>query len=203
MLKNTTGLQFLVNEKLGKRAGFIGRVFRPLEMGKREYSQHALHRVFRIVNFFWVGIFRVYGMMRPIGSRFIGLGNGPLNYSGLFCYIFASAMVLGRLRFDKAREQMMVNAQDGVEFWFERYNMMFPPSFLHNRVSAHFIEINNIYFCEMLKKYIVARKELLAQRDLCSEEEQRSKYAMNPNYIYEPLKKDTTTILRLRGDGLF
>lgn len=203
MLKNTKGLQYLVNEKLGKRAGFIGRVFRPLELGKREYSQHAMHRLFRVVNFFWMMIFRIYGCARPIGSRFLGLGNGPLNYSGLFCYFFCTAMVFGRLRFDKAREQMCINAQDGVEFWFERYGMMFPPSYLHNRVSAHFIEINNIFFCEMLKKHIVARKEHLAERDLCSEEEQRTKYAMNPNYIFEPFTKDTTSILRLRADGLF
>ena len=43
--------------------------------------------------------------------------------------------------------------------------MMFPPSFLHNRLSAHYIEINNIFFCEMVKKYIEARKDILAERD--------------------------------------
>ena len=81
--------------------------------------------------------------------------------------------------------------------------MMFPPSFLHNRVSAHYIEINNIFFTEMLKKYIVARKEILNERDAASEEEQRTRYATNSNYIFEPLKVDTTTIRRLRDDGHF
>ena len=66
--------------------------------------------------------------------------------------------------------------------------MMFPPSFLHNRLSAHYIEINNIFFNEMLRKYIVARKEILAERDESSQEEQWTKYITNPNYIYEPLK---------------
>merc|ERR1719263_987040 len=139
--------------------------------------------------------------MRPVGSRFLGLGNGPLNYSGLFCYFWATGMILGRCRFDKARDQYRFNSQDGVEFWFDRYNMMFPPSFLHNRLSAHYIEINNIFFNEMLKKYIVARKEILAERDECSLEEQWTRHVTNPNYIYEPLSKDTDVIKRLRGDG--
>ena len=141
--------------------------------------------------------------MRPVGSRFLGLGNGPLNYSGLFCYFWATGMILGRCRFDKARDQYKFNSQDGVEFWFDRYNMMFPPSFLHNRLSAHYIEINNIYFSEMIKKYIVARKAILAERDTHSAEEQRSRYATNPNYVYEAFQNDTVAIARLRADGEF
>ena len=155
-------------------------------MGKREYSEHTFHRMFRMVNFFWVQIFAILGRMRPIGSRFLGSGNGPLNYSGLFCYVWATGMTLSRCRFNNARDMYAFNHQDGVEFWFERYNMMFPPSFLHNRLSAHYIEINNIYFSEMIKKYIVARKAILAERDTHSQEVQRTRYVTNPNYVYEP-----------------
>ena len=43
--------------------------------------------------------------------------------------------------------------------------MMFPPNFLHNRISAHYIEINHIFAVEMIKKYQVARKEIIAERD--------------------------------------
>ena len=172
-------------------------------MGKREYSEHTLHRAFRVVNYMWMSIFRVYGVMRPIGSRFFGAGNGPLNYSGLYVYIWCTGMVFARCRFSKSRDQYTFNSQDGAEFWFDRYNMMFPPSFLHNRLSAHYIEINNIFFCEMMKKYIVARKELLADRDLCTPEEQRTKYLTNPTYVYEAFKADTPDIKRLRDDGQF
>ena len=80
---------------------------------------------------------------------------------------------------------------------------MFPPNFLHNRLSAHFIEINNIFFCEMLKKYITARKDILVERDGCSLEDHRTKYVTNPNYVYEPLRNDTPAIKRLRDDGQF
>ena len=81
--------------------------------------------------------------------------------------------------------------------------MMFPPSFLHNRLSAHYIEINNIFFCEMVKKYIEARKEILAERDGHSLEEQWTRYATNPNYVFEGLRNDTNAIKRLRDDGQF
>ena len=166
LLRNTRGLQYLVNERLATRPGLIGRVFKGLEMGKREYGTHSLHRVWRIVNWWVMGIFHVYGVMRPVGSRFLThLGNGPLNYSALFCYFFCTAMIMSRCKLGAQRDVWAFNEQDGANFWFSRYNMMFPPSFLHNRLSAHYIEINNIFFCEMMKKYIVARKDILAERD--------------------------------------
>lgn len=169
LLKYTVPLQNLINNRLATRPGAIGRFFKGLEMGKREYSAHTFHRAFRVVNFFWMHMFKVYATMRPVGSRFFGHANGSLNYSGLFVYFFATAMVFGRLRFTKSREQYAFNAQDGAEFWFDRYNMMFPPSFLNNRLSAHYVEINSIFFYEMLRKYIGARKTILDDRDLCSE----------------------------------
>ena len=203
LLRNTKPLQYLINERYAKRPGLIGRIFKGLEMGKREYSEHTLHRSFRVVNYFYMSIFGIYGRMRPIGSRFLSNSNGPLNYSGLYVYLFVTFMVFARCRFQKSRDQYMFNAQDGAEFWFDRYNMMFPPSFLHNRLSAHYIEINNIFFTEMLKKYIHARKDVLAERDLCSDEEKATRYVCNPNYVYEGFKKDTDVIKRLRVTGEF
>ena len=110
LLRNTTGLQYFVNERMAVRPGLIGRIFKGLEMGRREYSEHTLHRAFRVVNFMWMSIFRVYAVMRPVGSRFFGLGNGPLNYSGLFCYFWATAMIFGRCKFNNSREQYHMNA---------------------------------------------------------------------------------------------
>ena len=188
---------------MAKRPGPIGRFFKAIEMGPRQYSTHTLHRAFRVVNYVWVMSMQVIGLSRPIGSRFLGLGNGPINYGGLWVYCWCTAMILARCRLTNVRDSTTFNGQDGVEFWFDRYNMMFPPSFLHQRVSAHFIEINNIYFTEMLKKYIVARKEILAERDQYTPEQQRTKYILNPNYIYEPLNGDTDDIKRMREQGCF
>ena len=99
LLANTTGLQYFINERLATRSGVIGRMARAVEMGERQYSSHSLGRVLRVVNWFWVSTYQWMGMMRPVGSRFIGSQNGPLNYSGIAVYLFCTWMVFNRFRF--------------------------------------------------------------------------------------------------------
>ena len=203
LLKNIGPLTYLVNERLAKRSGFIGRFFKGLEIGPRQYSQHTFHRAFRVVNFFWVQIYHTLAIMRPVFSRFVGVANGPLNYSGLFLYFWLTFLVISKFRFVRARDTMMFNTQDNPEFWYTRYNMMFPPSFLHNRISAHYIEINHIFAIEMMKRYQQARKEILAERETFTSEEKRTKYITNSHYVCEPMGKDDDKIKRLKDDGLF
>merc|ERR1711990_1226762 len=128
--------------------------------------------------------------MRPVASRFMGIGNGPLNYTGIGVYIFATGCIMANWRFIRSRDVLKFNYQDQPEFWYDRYNMMFPPNFLHNRLSAHYIEINHIFAVEMLKRYIPARKEIIKERDGCTQEERLTRYALNPNYVYEPMGED-------------
>jgi translation initiation factor IF-2 len=79
--------------------------------------------------------------------------------------------------------------------------MMFPPNFLHNRLSAHYIEINHIFAIEMMKKYQHARREIIAERETHSDEVKRTLYATNPNYVYEPFgSKDDDRIKRMKDD---
>ena len=53
----------------------------------------------------------------------------------------------------------------------------------------------------MIKKYIVARKAVLAERDTHDAETKRRRYATNSNYVYEAFQNDTVAIARLRADG--
>ena len=193
----------MVNERLAKRSGFIGRFFKGLEIGPRQYGHHTFHRAFRVANYFWVQVYHQIAIMRPVFSRFVGVGNGPLNYSGLFMYFLLSILIFAKFRFIRIRDNMYFNTQDNPEFWYARYNLMFPPSFLHNRISAHYIEINHIFATEMMKKYQVARKEIIADREKCSDQEKRTRYITNPGYMFEPLGKDDDKIKRLKDDGMF
>lgn len=173
-------------------------------MGPRQYSQHAFHRVFRLGNFMWVQTYHTLAIMRPVLSRLVlGVSQGPLNYSGLFMWFWLTFLIFAKFRFIRVRDTLMFNSQDNPEFWYTRYNMMFPPSFLHNRISAHYIEINHIFAIEMMKRYQVARKEILAERERHSDYDRRTKYITNPNYVYEPLGADDDKIKRLKDDGLF
>ena len=143
-------------------------------------------------------------MMRPTFSRFFGVTQGPINITGVFMWVFATMLVLSRFRFMRSRDIYFFNAQDNPEFWFHRYNMMFPPNFLHNRLSAHYIEINHIFGIEMMKKYQIARQNVLAERDMHSDEVKRTKYATNPNYVYEPFgSRDADAIQRMKDQNTF
>lgn len=80
---------------------------------------------------------------------------------------------------------------------------MFPPSFLHNRLSAHYIEINHIFAIEMMKRYQQARREILSEREKFSDLDKRSKYITNSNYVFEALGADDDKLKRLKSDNLF
>ena len=54
ILRNTTGLQYLVNERLAQRGGPIGNLFKLLAIGKRQMGQHSLGRQMKLMNYFWL-----------------------------------------------------------------------------------------------------------------------------------------------------
>ncbi len=181
----------------------VGRVFKLFELGPRNYGQHAHHRVFRVANYWWMQFHWIGSVSKPVFSRFFGVQQGPLNYSGMFMFFWFSILIMARFRFIRIRDTLSLNYQDNPEFWYKRYSMMFPPSFLHNRISAHFIEINHIYATEMLKRYQVARKEVLDERERHTDQDKRTRYAMNSNYVYEPLGQDTGAIRGLKDANIF
>ena len=80
---------------------------------------------------------------------------------------------------------------------------MFPPNFLHNRLSAHYIEINHIFAIEMMRRYQVARREILADRERQTDTVKRTKYITNGSYVLEPLGADDDKLKRLKDDHLF
>ena len=201
LLANIGPIRYMVNERLAKRSGLLGRMFKYLEIGERQYGQHTLTKTMRVANYFWVKTYQIAGMMRLPAARFIGVHNGPLNYSGMALWFWMTFIVLARFRLIRARDNITFNHQDSPEFWYSRYNMMFPPSFLHNRMSAHYIEINHIFAVEMMKRYQYARKEIIAEREAASDIDKRTRYAQ-PNYVYEALGPDSAkmTAAKMQND---
>ncbi len=56
---------------------------------------------------------------------------------------------------------------------------------------------------EMIKKYQVARREILDERELATPEARLTKYITNPNYVYEPLGEDTIELIQYRKTSRF
>ena len=190
-LRNSKPLQYLVNERLAKRSGLVGRFFKAVEMGEREYGKHTMGRYLKLGNYIWMQQLWIISSQKPILSRLLFTSSsGALNYTGIFMWAFCVLFMASNLKFVRFKDLQVFNMQDSPEFWFHRYNLMLPPQFMNERLSAHYIEINHIYFNEMLKKYTIARKELFDEREKHSDLEKRTRYALNPNYIYEALGPD-------------
>jgi hypothetical protein len=65
LLKNTKYLQYVVNEKLAKRKGAIGRFFSWMEIGPRNYGQHFIPRWFRVINTYFLNFGFRFNWGRP------------------------------------------------------------------------------------------------------------------------------------------
>ena len=104
LLRNTTSLQFLVNERLAKRGGVIGSIFKALEMGKRQYGQHAHLRWAKFINHNFVIGFQQMASMRLVLSRTIGVTHGPINFSGLFVWLFITLTIMTRFNVPRGKE---------------------------------------------------------------------------------------------------
>ena len=100
----------MVNERLAKRPGVVGRVFKLFELGPRNYGQHAHHRWFRFVNYFYVKSLWAGSILKPVFSRLLSTNqHGPLNYSGMFMYCWFFAFVAARFRFARAKDTLYLN----------------------------------------------------------------------------------------------
>ena len=180
-----------VNNNLAKRSGVIGRVFTLLSVGNRQMGQHRVGAFLKFVNHYLVKTYTIAGTMRPILSRFVGHSHGTLNFTGIAMWAIMSGVILSRVRFTNARDVITFDAHDSPDFYYKSFGMLFPPNYMNNKVSAHYIEINQIYAFEMFKRYRKVRQDVFEERNECSDKEKRTRYITNPNYVYEPLGKDS------------
>ena len=194
------GFVNFVNVSLAGRKGVIGKIFTPLRVGPRQMGQHTIPKILKYVNYFLMQSYGMISTLRPVFSRFMGVTHGPLNYTGIMMWFLLTGCILTRVRFTRGRDMLMFNEQDGAEFWYKALNMMFPPSYLNNKISAHYIEINQIYTYEMFKRYRKARQEILEERDGCSDKEKRTRYITNTNYVFEALGQDTNAVKNIHDN---
>ena len=83
------------------------------------------------------------------------------------------------------REKEENNNLKEVSSWNQ--NIGTPGNTMNNKVSAHYIEIENLYMSEMLPKYENKYQEIVQERSQLSIKEKKEKYA-NKNSSYELMK---------------
>ena len=99
-----------------------------------------------------------------------------------------TTMILGKIRIDNPRE-LRFNEEDRIQNYYLKYKMVFPHAALNNRTSAHYIEINHIFFVEMMKKIKGELENIRIERESLTPKERKTRWITNPNYVYEPFGK--------------
>ena len=203
LLRNTTFLQRVVNDNLAKKSGMVGNLFRALEIGPRQYGFHVIPKFLRYSNFLMVRMYQFMSMNRPYMSRFLRDGYGHMPILQAISGITIYAMMFSWLGINEGKRFVWLYEQDCPRYWYEKYSHRFPTNLLHNRVSAHYLEIRKIFQIEMFKKYYVIRKQIILERESASQEERLTKYALNPNYVYQPMGEDDPRLVDIKLNGQF
>ena len=107
LLANTKGLQHLINDKLAKRSGAIGRFFKMFEIGPRQMGSHTVPKFLKLANYHYMNLFYVVSNQRIPFSRYL-TGNlyGPMNLSGLFGSFVFSCLILSLFKFERPMESL-------------------------------------------------------------------------------------------------
>lgn len=187
LLNNTKWLQHVVNNKLAKRKGGMGKFFTWMEMGKRSNGQHVLPRWFRFWNTYMLNFGWRFNWARPHLTKLATKEREIFMaaYSGLFI-IWAWAYRKNKIRPLMRYQDYQLHDYDNPAHFSHKYRMYVPFNVANFKTSAHFLEINKIVFEELWKKFQPVKTEIEQEFIRSSEKTKRTKYLTNTNYVYEP-----------------
>jgi len=184
-LRLLTPFAYIVNEKIAKRSGVLGKIGKFFMIGPREFGAHPINKAFIFLNrkiqissavlLHRYSIIKSlthngFHMIRPFKHLTI---LGPIAvFAGLFRFVYAGSTNRG---YEPDRLTYLSRRIGG--------RMGLPLSTLNQRTSAHFIEINHIYGSEMVKRYHRVHQKIIDERNRLTEDARKTKYA-HPSYQY-------------------
>ena len=121
LLRNTTFLQRVINDNLAKKSGFIGTVFKALEIGPRQYGFHTLPKLLRLGNYCFMKVYQMLSMNRPYVSRYIRDGYGHLPILQAIYGMTFYGMMYAWLSPGEIRRFVHLYEQDSPRYWYEKY----------------------------------------------------------------------------------
>lgn len=187
LLGSTKGLQKLVNEKLAN-GPILPNFFKWMQIGKRNYGHHSLFKYFKVWNqSMLVWGFR-FGWGRPHISKWLFSKEREVfitGYSGLLV-ILAFVARKNYIKPGIHDNDEYLNTYDNPRTLKARFGVEIPDHLTKYKESAHFLEINKIYFKEMQKHFSDFEDEVAEEYYNSSEFKKRMMYCNNPKYVYEP-----------------
>mmetsp|Transcript_66009 Transcript_66009/g.76682 ORF Transcript_66009/g.76682 Transcript_66009/m.76682 type:complete len:212 (+) Transcript_66009:26-661(+) len=176
---------YVINEKLAKRSGVLGKIGKFFIIGPRQYGVHPFNKLLIYLNRKYIHtaafllhrypIYRAltgngYNMMRPLKHGSI---LGPLAvFFGIYRFVYHPVQFRGYEPDQLTYLNRKIGGYLGI-----------PTNSLNQVTSAHFIEINVLYAAEMAKRYHTIHGKILADRARQTDEVRKTKYA-DPSYKY-------------------
>lgn len=153
ILKNTKSIQYIVNEKLAKRGGRVGKFFRWMEIGERSYGQHVIPKWFR----FWNTMMLTFGFRMNWGRAHltkIFTKEREIFMTGyaLLFVMYAWLYRKNRIRPLFVYRDYHLHDYDNPDVFTKKFGQYIPFNTINYKVSAHFLEINRIFHFEMMKR---------------------------------------------------
>jgi hypothetical protein len=186
LLNNTKGLQNLVNNKLAKRGGAIGKFFSWMEIGPRNHGTHVIPRWFRFWNSYMLILGWRFNWARPHLTKL------ATKEREIFMAAYSGVVIGWAWLYRKNKIRPLNRYQDYHLYDYDNpttltktYNMYIPFNVNNFKISAHYLEINKIVFQELWKKFQPIKDNIEKEFSHASEKTKRTKYATNPNYVYE------------------
>jgi uncharacterized protein YqgQ len=187
LLNNTKWLQHLVNDKLAKRKGGIGKFFSWMEIGPRNYGQHIFPKYFRLWNSIMLDFGFRWNWGRPHLTKIFTRERDIFIVGyGAFFILWAWFARKNRIRPLFMYNDFHLHHYDNPTRLTKKFGMYVPFNVMNYVTSAHYLEINKIYHQEILKKYLEVKETVRKEFNKSSEKVRRTKYALNKNYVYEP-----------------
>ncbi len=187
LLRNTKWLQNLVNNKLAKRKGGIGRFFSWMEIGQRNNGAHVIPRWFRFWNAYMLNFGFRFNWARPHLTKLLTKERHIFMaaYSGLIIG-WAWLYRKNKIRPLYTYEDYHLHEYDNPTRFTQKYKMFVPFNVSNYKISAHFLEIDRIVFEELWAKYQPIKNAIQSEFISSSEKDKRTRYLGNSSYVYEP-----------------
>jgi len=189
-LRVLSPLAYLINEKLAKRSGLFGRIGKFWMIGPREFGAHPINKIFTFMNrrYHYGVAFTAHRYSTIKGLTMNGFHNmRPFQHLNIVGYL---TVLIGFIRVvymsPLGRGEL---EPDSLSYLTKRAGgrIGLPLNSMNQRQSAHFIEINQIYQAEMVKRYCRAKARILEERNKLTDKEKKMKYAV-PSYKYIAMK---------------
>lgn len=193
ILKNSKILQNLVNNKLAN-SGPGKKFWRWMEIGNRGNGKHYFGRYLKAINSIYLVVGQRFNWHRPHLGKYLFTKEREIFLTGysillFFMFIFNKRNSISPLY---TENDPYLHDYDNPNYFAKKYGVIVPGYVSNYRVSAHFLEINKIFQREMLRNYEDFSSEVHNEFKESPEKIKRTKFATNPNYVYEPFGWETS-----------